>query len=127
MQEQLGSPISARLILASSYSAANVGIPFSTSRLGCVSLLSAVKHAAAQAVVRVRVVAQVGSLQGFRAVVGCSGGEPGKIEPGSSGRVVPALFPHRLSSSPAPSDSQLRGRIRPFAVKARRLTFRHLE
>ena len=100
MRGQPGSPISVRLILAVIVLTANVGAPFSTSRLGRVFLRSAVKHAAAQSVVRVRVVAQVGSLQGFRAVVGCSGGEPGKIEPGSSNRVLPAHSPHRLSLQP---------------------------
>ena len=100
MRGQPGSPISARLILAVIVLATNVGAPFSTSRLGRVFLRSAVKHAAAQSVVRVRVVAQVGSLQGFRAVVGCSGGEPSKIPPGSSNRVLSTLFSHSLVIQP---------------------------
>ena len=100
MRERSGSPIPSRLILAAIVLTANVGAPFSTSKLVRVFLRSAVKHAAAQSVVRVRVVAQVGSLQGFRAVVGCSGDDPGKIEPGSSNRVLPALFAHRLSLQP---------------------------
>jgi hypothetical protein len=102
MRGRLGSLICSRLILAVIVLAANVGAPFSTSRLVRVFLGSAVKNATAQSVVRVRVVAQVGSLQGFRAVVGCSGGEPGKIEPGSNNRSLPALSSHRhfLQSPP---------------------------
>jgi len=100
MRGQPGSPISVRFILAVIVLTANVGAPFSTSKLGRVFLRSAVKHAAAQSVVRVRVVAQVGSLQGFRAVVGCSGGGPGKVGPGSSDRGLPARFPHRFSLQP---------------------------
>ena len=97
MRGQIGSPISVRLILAVMVLTANVGAPFSTSKLGRFFLRSAANHSAVHSVVRVRVVAQVGSLQGFRAVVGCCGGEPGKIQPGSSNRVLPARFSQCLS------------------------------
>jgi hypothetical protein len=96
MRGQPGSPISVRFILAVMVLTANVGAPFSTSKLGRVFLRSAVKHAAAQSVVRVRVVAQVGSLQGFRAVVGCSGGEPVQREAGPSDRGISPVFSNRL-------------------------------
>jgi hypothetical protein len=96
MRGRFGSDISSRLILAAIVLTANVGAPFSTSRLVRVFLRDAVKNAAAQSVARVRVVSQVGSFQGFRAVVGCSGGGSGKIEPGSSDRVHPAHFSRRV-------------------------------
>ena len=96
MRGRLGSSISSRLLLAAVVLTANVGAPFSTSRLGRVFLRSAVKHAAAQSVVRVRVVAQAGSLLGFRAVVGCSGGEPAQAEPEQTKRLLPPLLSPRL-------------------------------
>jgi hypothetical protein len=100
MRGRSGSLISSRLILAAIVLTANVGAPFSTSRLVRVFLRSEVKNTAAQSVVRVRVVAQFGSLQGFRAVVGCSGGEPSKRIPGTSNRVLAPLLPLRIVFQP---------------------------
>jgi hypothetical protein len=81
-----------RWLLAAVLLASNVGAPLRTAGPVRLFLNCLGRHAATHSVLRVRVVSQVGSAHGFRAVVGLAKGGPDESVAWSNSRPLPGLF-----------------------------------